>query len=218
MMKHFFFFIVFSVLLLAGKITPASERPALYLPMLEGKDVALVVNHTSLVGKQHLLDYLLKQDVHIRKIFAPEHGFRGDADAGAHIGDSRDRKTGVPIISLYGKHRKPTPDDLKDIENIPLSSPFGFQLPARAVGKFRSGLTPVFIERENSKRMITVEASKTERPLSEIIKDVNQVLESYPFPEQYFYELGGDWKDKQEAFSDLGIMLIISLFLLLSGR
>jgi len=111
------------------------------------------------------------------------------------------------------RFREQDRDDLKDIENIPLSSPFGFQLPARAVGKFRSSLTPVFIERENSKRMVTVEASKTERPLSEIIKDVNQVLESYPFPEQYFYEFGGDWEDKQEAFADLGIMLILSVFL-----
>jgi len=118
MMKHFFFFIFFSVLLLAGKITPAAERPALYLPLLEGKDVALVVNHTSLVGKQHLLDYLLKQGIHVRKIFAPEHGFRGDADAGAHIGDSRDRKRGIPIISLYGKHKKPAKNDLAGIDLI----------------------------------------------------------------------------------------------------
>jgi uncharacterized protein YbbC (DUF1343 family) len=105
-------------LLFAGKIIPAAERSELYLPLLKGKRVALVVNHSSLVGKNHLLDYLLKHDIKVQKIFAPEHGFRGQADAGTHIKNSKDRQTGLPIISLYGKHKKPTKADLKGIDLI----------------------------------------------------------------------------------------------------
>ena len=102
----------------AGKITPAAERSALYLPLLKDKKVALVVNHSSLAGKSHLLDYLLKHGVTVQRIFAPEHGFRGKADAGAHVKNSKDRQTGLPIISLYGKHKKPTKADLKGIDLI----------------------------------------------------------------------------------------------------
>ena len=104
--------------LLAGQIIPAAERSNLYLPLLKDKKVALVVNQSSLVGQRHLLDHLLKHGVKVQKIFAPEHGFRGKADAGAHIKNSRDSKTGLPIISLYGKHKKPTKSDLKGIDLI----------------------------------------------------------------------------------------------------
>jgi len=107
----------FSVLS-AGKIIPAAERSELYLSLLKNKRVALVVNHSSLVGKSHLLDHLLKRGIKVQKIFAPEHGFRGKADAGAHIKNSKDRQTGLPIISLYGKHKKPTKLDLKGIDLI----------------------------------------------------------------------------------------------------
>lgn len=110
--------ILFSTVLFAGKITPAAERPELYLPLLKDKRIALVVNHSSLVGKEHLLDFLLKHGVKVQKIFAPEHGFRGKADAGAHIKNSFDTQTGLPIISLYGKHKKPTPADLRGIDLI----------------------------------------------------------------------------------------------------
>ncbi len=113
-----FLFLLFSTMLTAGKITPAAERTELYLPLLEGKHVALVVNHSSLVGKKHLVDMLLEQGIQVKKIFAPEHGFRGKADAGAHIGNSRDRKTGLSIVSLYGKHKKPTKQDLRGIDMI----------------------------------------------------------------------------------------------------
>jgi len=102
----------------AGKIIPAAERAKLYLPLLKEKRIALVVNHSSLVGKSHLLDHLLKHDIKVQIIFAPEHGFRGKADAGAHIKNSKDRQTGLPIISLYGKHKKPTKEDLKGIDLI----------------------------------------------------------------------------------------------------
>ncbi|UZR95147.1 exo-beta-N-acetylmuramidase NamZ family protein [Chondrinema litorale] len=86
-----------------------------YLPILEGKKVGLVVNHTSLIGDVHLLDTLLAQGITVTKIYAPEHGFRGEADAGAHIESSVDSKTGVPIFSVYGSKRKP---DAKDLENV----------------------------------------------------------------------------------------------------
>lgn len=86
-----------------------------YLPLLKNKNIALVVNQTSMVGNTHLVDTLLSQNIAIKKIFAPEHGFRGMADAGEHVEDGIDKKTKLPIISLYGKHRKPT---LEDFENI----------------------------------------------------------------------------------------------------
>ena len=111
-----FFFMTVS--LLAGKITPAAERVEHYLPLLKNRNIAVVVNHSSLIGKRHLVDVLLKQGIRVKKIFAPEHGFRGTADAGAHIKNSRDRKTGLPIVSLYGKHKKPTKADLKNIDLI----------------------------------------------------------------------------------------------------
>ncbi len=100
------------------RIIPGAERISLYLNYLKGKNVALVVNQSSRVHDKHLLDTLLQSDINIVKIFSPEHGFRGNADAGAHIKDSRDTKTGLPIISLYGKNRKPTPAQLKDVNIV----------------------------------------------------------------------------------------------------
>lgn len=118
LLKTFFLLLFCSSVLFAAKITPAAERPELYLPLLKDKQIALVVNHSSLTGNKHLVDFLLKHGVKVKKIFAPEHGFRGKADAGAHVKNSRDRKTGLPIISLYGKHKKPTKTDLKGIDLI----------------------------------------------------------------------------------------------------
>lgn len=113
-----FTLILLSALLFAGKVTPAAERLELYLPLLKDKNIAVVVNHSSLIKKRHLVDTLLKHGVKVKKIFAPEHGFRGKADAGAHVKNSRDTKTGLPIISLYGKHKKPTRFDLQGIDLI----------------------------------------------------------------------------------------------------
>ncbi len=107
-----------SVALFGGSITPAAQRPGLYLPLLEGKNIALVVNHSSLTQKGHLVDFLLGKGIKVRKIFAPEHGFRGTSDAGKHLKNSRDSKTGLPILSLYGKHKKPTKKDLSGIDLI----------------------------------------------------------------------------------------------------
>lgn len=97
-------------------VIPGAERMENYLPLLKGKSVAVFANQTSMVKNSHLVDTLIKCGIKIVKIFGPEHGFRGDADAGEHVGDAMDKKTGIPVISLYGNHKKPTPDDLKDVD------------------------------------------------------------------------------------------------------
>jgi uncharacterized protein YbbC (DUF1343 family) len=95
-----------------------AQRPDAYFSMLTGKNLALVVNQTSVTGKMHLVDTLLKVKMKVKKILAPEHGFRGDHEAGAKIKNTTDKKTGLPVISLYGDHKKPTADDLKDIDIV----------------------------------------------------------------------------------------------------
>ena len=99
-------------------VITAAERIALYHPLLQNKKVALVVNQTSIVRESHLVDTLLKLGVNIRVIFAPEHGFRGKADAGEVIDDTKDTKTGLSIISIYGKKKKPSTEDLKDVDIV----------------------------------------------------------------------------------------------------
>ena len=97
-----------------------AERMDVVTRLLKDKQVGLVVNQTSILEKQqkHLLDALLEEGINIKKVFAPEHGFRGTADAGAEIKDSRDVKTGVPIISLYGKNKKPTAEQLAGLDVV----------------------------------------------------------------------------------------------------
>ena len=102
--------------LLFANITVGAEHSREYLPLLKGKNVALVVNQSSLVYGEHLVDTLLAQKINVVKIFAPEHGFRGKADAGQHLKNGLDTQTGLPIVSLYGKHKKPTHADLKNID------------------------------------------------------------------------------------------------------
>lgn len=103
-------------------IVVAANRIAEYLPLLKNKKIAVVANHTSVIVKQnghaHLVDSLLAHEIAVKKVFAPEHGFRGRADAGEKVSDGVDVKTGVPLISLYGKNRKPTPDQLSDIDLV----------------------------------------------------------------------------------------------------
>ena len=99
-------------------ITVGAEQPALYLPQLKNKRVGLVVNQTSLVGPIHLVDSLLTKNINITKIFAPEHGFRGDHDAGAHVKNAVDSKTGIPLISIYGKNKKPSAEALSNVDVI----------------------------------------------------------------------------------------------------
>jgi len=87
-----------------------------YLPILNNKRIAVVANQTSLVDNTHLIDTLLSSGVTIIKVYAPEHGFRGKADAGASITDERDPKTNLPVLSLYGKNKKPKSADLDSID------------------------------------------------------------------------------------------------------
>jgi uncharacterized protein YbbC (DUF1343 family) len=87
-----------------------------YFPSLTGKRVAIVANHTSIIGNTHLVDTLLSKGIRVVKIFSPEHGFRGIAEAGENIRNETDKRTGLKIISLYGKHYKPTSSDLHDID------------------------------------------------------------------------------------------------------
>lgn len=86
----------------AADVVVGAARPDQYLPLLRGKRVGLYSNHTGIVGGRHSLDLMLENGVDVIKIFSPEHGFRGNADAGEHVGDSRDPQTGVEIVSLYG--------------------------------------------------------------------------------------------------------------------
>jgi uncharacterized protein YbbC (DUF1343 family) len=98
------------------RILTGADQLDQYLPLLQGQSVAVFANATSMIGNTHLVDTLVKLGIHIRKIFSPEHGFRGEADAGAKVGNQTDPGTGIPIISLYGAKVKPTADDLADID------------------------------------------------------------------------------------------------------
>lgn len=100
------------------QIIPGAYRMEEYLDLLKNKKIALAINQTSLVGETHLVDTLISRGVDVRKVFAPEHGFRGTADAGEHVKNSVDEKTGMPIVSLYGENKKPSSDHLKGIDII----------------------------------------------------------------------------------------------------
>ncbi len=102
------------------KIIVGADQFENYNHLLKGKNIAVVANQTSVVGKEqtHLIDFLISKNIAVKKVFAPEHGFRGTADAGEHIKDGIDSKTGIPLISLYGSNKKPTKEQLKDIELI----------------------------------------------------------------------------------------------------
>lgn len=99
-------------------VTPivGAEQLSEYLPILKGKRVGIIANQTSFVGNCHLVDTLLSLDVNVVKVFGPEHGFRGNHADGAHISNEKDKKTGLPVISLYGNNKKPTPEQLKDVD------------------------------------------------------------------------------------------------------
>ena len=99
-------------------VTVGAERMELLLPTLQGKRVALMVNQSSLVGSTgtHLVDTLLSQGVNIVRLFVPEHGLRGKVDAGKNVRSGVDEKTGLPVVSLYGQRKRPTPEMLADID------------------------------------------------------------------------------------------------------
>lgn len=102
----------------SGKVQLGADQMDILLPKLSGKNVALVVNHTSLVDGTHLADTLMSSGITIKKVFAPEHGFRGAAADGEKINDGTDARTGLPIVSLYGANRKPTPEQLADVDMV----------------------------------------------------------------------------------------------------
>jgi uncharacterized protein YbbC (DUF1343 family) len=97
-------------------IMPGAAQVKTYLPLLEGKRVAIFANQTSLISKTHLVDSLQQLGVDIRVIFGPEHGFRGNADAGEKVSNYTDEKTGIPVVSLYGQKRRPDEKDLSEID------------------------------------------------------------------------------------------------------
>lgn len=128
--KNTFLIFVFTLLtscnaqnkLLDEEIVIAANRTSKYLPLLQGVNIGVVANQTSVIFTKkhhtHLIDSLLRLNVKITKVFSPEHGFRGKADAAEHVANGIDSKTGLPIISLYGKHKKPTNEDLQDLDLI----------------------------------------------------------------------------------------------------
>ncbi|MEW2922807.1 DUF1343 domain-containing protein [Muricauda sp. ANG21] len=105
-----------------AEIKVAANRTEGYLPLLKGKKVGIVANPTSVIfhngGYTHLVDSLVSLKVDVKKVFAPEHGFRGQADAGEHVKDGVDTQTGLPIISLYGKNRKPSQEQLDGLDVV----------------------------------------------------------------------------------------------------
>lgn len=122
-MRKTVFFLLISIVLCGwshaqNNVKTGAERVDDYIWLLKGKRVAVCGNQTSMVGNVHLVDTLLKRGVNVVKIFCPEHGFRGNAEAGAHIASGTDPKTGLPIVSLYGKNKKPALEQLADVEFI----------------------------------------------------------------------------------------------------
>ena len=122
-MKRLFLLIVlmsmgFQTMAQRNQITVGAEQLDVLLPKLAGKGVALLVNQTSVIRNTHLADTLKSRGVDIVKVFSPEHGFRGTADAGEKVGDGVDAKTGLTVISLYGSSRKATPEHLKDVDVV----------------------------------------------------------------------------------------------------
>lgn len=102
----------------AARVVVGAERLDVLLPMIRGKNVGLVINHTSMVGDVHLVDTLCALEECVARIFVPEHGFRGAAEAGELIKDGQDARTGAPIVSLYGAKKKPAPEDLEGVDVV----------------------------------------------------------------------------------------------------
>jgi uncharacterized protein YbbC (DUF1343 family) len=103
------------------EILSAADRTEAYLPLLKDKKIGLVVNQTSVLTQKnnlHLVDFLLQEGIKVQKIFVPEHGFRGDADAGEVVKNDTDKETGLPLISLYGDNKKPSETALADVDLI----------------------------------------------------------------------------------------------------
>lgn len=119
-MKYLLFlFLIFSIYLIkAQPVITGAEQTERYLPLLVNKSVGIVCNHSALIQNSHLVDSLLKRGIRVVKIFAPEHGFRGNYAAGEWVATTIDSITQLPIVSLYGKNKKPTPADLQDVDVV----------------------------------------------------------------------------------------------------
>ncbi len=99
-------------------IVPAAHGTQVYFPLLEGKTIALVANPTSRIGEDHLLDTLLSAGIDVDRVLAPEHGFRGEAEAGEYVESGIDERTGVRVVSIYGANRKPSRKDLEGVDLV----------------------------------------------------------------------------------------------------
>lgn len=121
-MKKLYFtilFLLFSLVIFSqqNRVILGAEQTKAYLPMLKNKRVALFSNHTGMVGNKHTLDILLENKINVVAVFSPEHGFRGTADAGEHVSNSVDEKTGVPILSLYdGNLGRPSEENIRKFD------------------------------------------------------------------------------------------------------
>lgn len=120
-LTHFLVFLLINLLILCmparAQVVVGASRTEMYLPILETRRVALLSNHTGVADSLHTLDRLIAEGVDVRAIFSPEHGFRGSAGAGDHVGDSMDEKTGVPILSLYdGKRQYPSDEAMAEFD------------------------------------------------------------------------------------------------------
>jgi uncharacterized protein YbbC (DUF1343 family) len=118
-----FMFLNISFLTCAQQSSPftGSEQPDLYMDLLKGKTVGIVANQTSVMThsqNKHVVDFLLENGINVKTVFVPEHGFRGKADAGEKVDNTVDAKTGLPIISLYGANKKPSPEQLQNLDII----------------------------------------------------------------------------------------------------
>ena len=102
----------------SAPISVGAAFTAGYIPLIQNSKVAIVANHTAMVEGQHLVDTLMSLNINVVKVFAPEHGFRGDLPPGEKFESYTDQKTGIPVVSLYGKHAMPTAEDLSDVETV----------------------------------------------------------------------------------------------------
>ncbi len=102
----------------SSDVIVGAQQMERYLPMLEGRKVGVLTNHTGQVGHTHLVDTLLSRGITIQRIFAPEHGFRGEADAGESVVSYRDQKTGIEVVSLYGNNKRPQPKQMEGLDVV----------------------------------------------------------------------------------------------------
>jgi len=116
LLKFVLIVLLFKANIANAQLKAGADRMNEYLPFINNQNVAVVANHTSYIGDVHLVDTLLALNVKIKAIFSPEHGFKGNASAGAYVKDGK--YNGIPVVSLYGNNKKPTSDQLKGIDIV----------------------------------------------------------------------------------------------------